>query len=114
MSAKAAIPSATSVFRDVRARILAGEDLVGYEVAARTPAHGVERLRVVTIERARNRFEILFVGRATWDGPIVLPRRSEASKKRAAARRAHERELERQGLAPCAWRNPQRFGGGAA
>jgi hypothetical protein len=104
-------PSATAAFRLIRTRILAGEDLVGFEVAARSPAHGVETIRVVAVDRARNRLTLAFVGRTEGTWPLKLRPRSEASKKRATDRRALEKECVARGLEPCAWRNPAKFGG---
>ena len=111
------VPSHATIIKDVRKRILAGEDLVGFEFTAFMPAHGVEKCRIVSADVEKNRLVVLLGvdGRAVeWKGPIKMRKASPESLKKAKTQRAFERELVRQGMEPCAWRNPRRAGGGHA
>lgn len=94
----------------VRARIAAGEDLVGVALFLAT-GQGDRQFVVAAIDRERNTVT-LKTDEFAWVGPIVPRKRSDASRQRDRQRRALERELRNAGLPPCAWREPTRFGGG--
>ncbi len=93
----------TAIHHEIRARILAGEDLSNETFAAVRTHDGLELDLHVSVQGKK--FTLTDAAK-DWSvtSTIVTAKRSAASTKRAADVREVERTLVRAGVPPCAWR----------
>jgi hypothetical protein len=104
MSSNRPIRSCNGFVREVRDRLLVLQrdcsEVIGLRCEVYTRAHGTEWIRVLEADWGRNVLRFEFEGRCNWEVPIVLPTRSEESKRRQRKRRQNERALVARGLPP--------------
>lgn len=97
--------SPEAVTREIRERLLAGEDLTK-ETFATIRAHDRLELEVrVVYEAGCTTFTLVDLDKNwAWSGPVRVPQRSEVSKTRSRDVRQAEDALRRGGQHPCSWR----------
>ena len=93
-----------AVTREIRERLLAGENLTK-ETFTTIRAHDRLELDVRVVYGGGTSFTLVDLDKNwAWSGPVLVPQKTEASKKRSRDVRQAEDSLRRGCQHPCSWR----------